>query len=151
MNNKLSILKSNSPNVDFGDNGYTKSGDIKVEPTDSDYFLKDQHNENQDFHMVQFVKLSCLKVERTVEENADGDLQLKNLHDVTELKGKIDKSDIVISCDGKSVITKHSDVEKQEYAGISSIKLEKINESYGIDDSIEITNQNEGLYTFFIF
>lgn len=139
MNNKSSISNLNSPNY-----RYKKSSDIKIEPTDSDFFSKDQLNHGkQDFDMFQFVKLSSIKVEKTVEEDIDGDLLPKNVPNDTEIKDKKNKSNIVDICDDKSLSTKHSDVEKQELAGISSIKLEKMDESVETDDSLDnINNTN---------
>lgn len=148
MNDKSYIFKSNSPNVYISEDKYMQSSDIKLEPTDSHDFSNDQRKyEKQGFHMLESTELGCIKIETTVEEDADGGLQLQNVYNATEIKGNVDNYDIVDNCDSKSLRMKNIDVEKQEYAGISSTKVEKMDESYGTDNSIDNiynTNQIEG-------
>lgn len=147
MNYKSSVSKSNSPKKGCGDDVCMKSSDIKLEPKAEDNFSNQQHNDNkQDFLMVQFVKTSCIKVEETVEEDIGTDLGQENIHYVSRIEKKVDKS-YVVNCDGKNQSLSDSDIEMQENVRLCNLNtnIERADESDdNIIDNVHNSNQYEG-------
>lgn len=146
MDNKSYNSETNSSQKITSDDEYMKSSDIKLEPKDYDNFSNQLHKDKkQDFKMVEFVELNCIKVEKT-EEDAAGDLMPKNDRTIPEIEEKIVKSDIKDSQDDKNLHKEGSNVDKLKYVDILHIKENKTDgfETLWIVDNVCNTNQNEG-------
>lgn len=135
MNNKLNISEINPHEKEYSDNDCMKSSDIKCAPKELDNLSNEQHIEKRDFQMVQFVQLKCIKIEKPDEEDTDGNLLRNDTQNVCKIEGNIDKSDIVVGFESKTLSTKKSFVEMQEHFEISKIKVDKMNGSEETDDS----------------
>lgn len=141
MDDKLHNLETNKIEKSLSDD-YLKSSDRKCERKDYDNFSNEQHNKKQDFSMVQFVTLNCIKIENTDEEETDESLVSQNVHSAYEIEGKFDKSD---SCEGNSF--KNFDMKTLEYGGIRNTNVEKIYDFDKVDkltDNVFNTKHNEG-------
>lgn len=145
MEHKSSISKSNSPEIDFSADEYIKSSEIKREPKDYDNFSNEgYHNELENIKRVQFMKVECVELDKTTEEDADGDFSTKNVFNALEIEGMIDKSFDVDSCDVKILSKKTSHIDKLEFIGHNVDNTYESDETDDSMDNVYNTNHKVG-------